>query len=294
MTSMGPGVTPTLGTPVHATNLPAQWSENIERMEAQLAQARSVITVLTPDSVTQRNAPTSNVLAAQQQGLRPWEKPTTSWTTGFETLFNMQAHDGVYGMNPHLANVGVSKDNNVNYKGAKDDHFVEFLAGDYTGKAAYQPASRVPKGKGYKMTPERFKEYLDDGSIKVEHIADTDATRSARAELQMALMNNDPPLATPKDVWEAEGILDTSAKSREINEYIMYQHMTAKVENVAWLKWAEKVAAREGRNPAEVLMLAGGPPQMAGNGDNISAPAGMNVQSVAPPAGPTPNAGGLN
>jgi hypothetical protein len=135
---------------------------------------------------------------------------------------------------------------------------------------------------------------LDDGSIKVEHIADTDATRSARAELQMALMNNDPPLATPKDVWEAEGILDTSAKSREINEYIMYQHMTAKVENVAWLKWAEKVAAREGRNPAEVLMLAGGPPQMAGNGDNISAPAGMNVQSVAPPAGPTPNAGGLN
>lgn len=285
---------PVMGQPTNASNLPEKWWDSIRMAEDQLAQVRAPILALRPDEVTQRNAPATSVLAAQQEGTRPWRRATTSWNTAVSECFLGQAHDMVYGLNPHVGNVDEkATDNHRDYMGKPSSDAVQFLAGDYSGKSNYQPASRIEKGSSHKLTPEAFKELLDDGSVKVEPIEETDASRAANVSLVKDLLNNVPPLATPQDVWEAEGETDITGKTKKLNAYIMAQHLFPKQENMIWVQWLEKVAAREGRSVPEMAALVGAMPPMAGNGDNTpnSKPM-MNTQSMTPPPGPTPPAQG--
>lgn len=288
---MAGSVNPMMGQPTNANGLPAQWSENIDRMEAQLERVRAPITLLNPSEITQRNAPATTVLAAQQQGLRPWEKPTTSATTGFETLLTMQAHDIVYGLNAHLANVGESKTHNRGFRDGEKS--MPFIAGDYV-KSSYQPAAKITKGHGYDLSPEAFKEFLDSGRVTVEPIADTDATRAAKQQMAMALYNNDPRLATIDDVLAAGGETDLTRRKAELNADRIYQEKVPMLDNLATMQFLEREAARTGRNIGEMAVFLGMPRQMGGNGDNFNAQTNaINTTRVSPPAGPMPSEGGM-
>lgn len=285
---------PLLGTPTNANALPQQWWELVQHLEAQLTQARAPIISLLPNEVTQRNAPAASVLAAQQQGMRPWERPTTSWCTGVQTLFEMQAHDVVYGLNGHLANVGESRTHNRDMRGEQNRDYVDFLAGDYTGKASYQPSSRIPKGKPYKLSPEQFNEFLTDGKVTVEPMADTDATRAARSQEARDKLNNIPPLATPEDVWIAEGETDVTGKAKRLNDYIYYQQKVPYLDNYISQLYLETEAARTGRDIGELAIMFGMGGPTAVNGDNMPKSKPMlNSTSVAPPPSPMPREPGV-
>lgn len=202
---------------------------------------RAPLSLLTPSPDTLEKAGVGSILWGSQAGLQPFGPTIKAGTSGMERMFKMFAHDGIYGLNPHMLTVGESE---------RHDKHLEFAA---TG--AEWSRSAVKKGQKLKISPSLLQDFLESGVISVEAVPDTDATRAARAKQAMEELMAPRPTATIEDVLEAKGEHDVTGKLEKLATDQRYQLTAPMRINMYTMDAIREIALRDERDEQALMAL---------------------------------------
>jgi hypothetical protein len=248
--------------------LPPEFYSAYEAKKEEYEQLRAGIKAMSPAPDTVERSTAAGVLFAASANLRPYKDPMGSVKAGYESLCNMIAHDCVHG-----------------HYGEKDKPII-FSA--YGEEKASKP---IERGSKYEVSPSLFKPLLENqGRVRVELVAETDAQRMAEFTLELEAYG--AGLSTPNKVLEAKGETDVSKALVELASWSRVKLVGPMWTNAAVQDTIKTIAIREGRNPQEIAqMMAPMLPPGAGNGGG-GAGDGMPGNQTQTPAGPLPPTGG--